>query len=103
MGVGCRGRVFDGRWALGVSDTLSREPRSAQADASYEDGKVTLRPHRKLSSRIYSSENPRQRFRQRRVGWFPTESEDDEAEGVDSSPSCSSTISRDSDPMLDSK
>ncbi|XP_059814459.1 girdin-like [Hypanus sabinus] len=53
--------------------------------------KILVRTRRKLSSRIYGADTPRNRFRQRRVGW-----EEEEAE-------TSSTASRDSDPTLDSK
>ncbi|GCB84276.1 hypothetical protein scyTo_0024879, partial [Scyliorhinus torazame] len=82
------------------SDTLSRQTKRPEMDGSSQAMDVHLRPRRKLSSRIYSSETPRNRFRQRRAGWYE---EDEEDEETDSSPRNSGTISRDSDPALDSK
>ncbi|XP_067877820.1 girdin-like [Heterodontus francisci] len=83
-------------------DTLGRQSNSSVQDIPPVAEKVLVRTRRKLSSRIYSSETPRQKFRQRRVGWYATENEEEDEE-TDSSPSCSSTVSRDSDPTLDNK
>ncbi|XP_078394057.1 girdin-like, partial [Cetorhinus maximus] len=64
----------------GGSDTLSRQTKGPEMEGSPEAGKVQMRARRKLSSRIYGSETPRQRFRQRRVGWCATGNEEEEEE-----------------------
>ncbi|XP_069750006.1 girdin-like isoform X3 [Narcine bancroftii] len=65
-------------------------PPRKSSEGTEQQGKVAERVRRKLSSRVYGTDTPRHRFRQRRVGW---------EEAADTR----NTGSRDSDPTLDGK